>query len=182
MKTFLQATWWLLLLRGLALLLVGFFALAWPGLTLHGFIVGFAIYILVVGVLNMITTLSSLGRLPLWFLNMVLAALEVGVGVYALRHLTMAAATLVLLVGLVLVVRGILEVISAYGDGYDSRNRSLVAITGILSLAAGILVWAYPGTGALAFTWIIGLYGIVVGSFLIAIAIEARNLLGLTRA
>src|SRR5476651_951657 len=113
MKTFLQATWWLLLLRGLALLLVGFFALAWPGLTLYSFVFGFAVYILIVGVLNLVTTLSSLGRLPLWFLSLVLAALEVGVGTYALRHLAMAATTLVLLVGLVLVVRGILEVISA---------------------------------------------------------------------
>lgn len=182
MKTFLQATWWLLLLRGLALLLVGFFALAVPGLTLYGFIIGFAIYVLVVGVLNLITTLSSLGRLPLWFLNMVLAALEVGVGVYALRHLTMAATTLILLVGLVLVVRGILEVISAYGDGFDARHRSLVAITGILSLAAGIVVWAYPSSTVLAFTWVVGLYAIVAGSFLVAVSIEARNLLGSVRA
>ena len=182
MKTFLQATWWLLLLRGLALLLVGFFALAWPGLTLYGFVFGFAVYILVVGVLNLITTLGSLGRLPLWFLSIVLAALEIGVGVYALRHLAMAAATLILLLGLVLVVRGILEVISAYGDGYEARHRSLMAIVGILSLVAGILVWAYPGTGALAFTWVVGLYGLVVGSFLIAVSIEAKSLLGVARA
>jgi uncharacterized membrane protein HdeD (DUF308 family) len=182
MKTFLQATWWLLLLRGLALLLVGLFALAWPGLTLYGFVFGFAIYVLVVGVLNLITTLSSLGRLPLWFLSIVLAALEIGVGAYALRHLTMAVATTVLLVGLVLVVRGILEVISAYGDGYDARHRSLVAIAGILSLAAGVLIWAYPTAGSLAFTWVIGLYGLVVGSFLLALAIEARGVLGVARA
>lgn len=182
MKTFLQATWWLLLLRGLALLLVGFFALAWPGLTLTGFVLGFSLYILIAGVINLITTLSGLGRLPLWFLSIVLAALEIGVGVYALRHLAMTAATLVLLLGLVLVVRGILEIISAYGDGYDARHRSLVAIGGILSLIAGVLVWANPATGALAFIWIIGLYGIVVGSFLIAVSIEARNLLGVARA
>jgi uncharacterized membrane protein HdeD (DUF308 family) len=182
MKTFLQATWWLLLLRGLALLLVGFFALAWPGLTLYGFIVGFAIYILIAGVINLITTLSSLGRLPLWFLNMVLAAVEIGVGVYALRHLVMTATTLVLLIGLVLVVRGILEIISAYGDGYEARHRSLVAVAGILSLVAGIVVWVYPVAGALAVTWVVGLYGIVVGGFLISLAIDARNLLNPTRA
>ena len=181
MKTFLQATWWLLLLRGLALLLVGFFAIAWPGLTLRSFALGFALYLVVAGVINLITTLSGIGRLPLWFLTTVVAALEVGIGVYALRHLAMTVATLVLLLGLVLVVRGIIEIVLAYGDGYDARQRSLVAIIGVLSLAAGVAVWASPATAALAFTWVVGLYGILAGAFILSIAIEARNALGVVR-
>lgn len=177
MKTFLQATWWMLLLRGLALLLLGFFAVVWPGLTLYGFALGFAVYVIVAGVLNLITTLNGIGRLPLWFLSIVLAAVEVGVGVYTLHHLRAAVATIVLLVGLVFVVRGILEIISAYGNGFDAKNRSLVAIVGVLSLAAGVIVWAYPLSVALAFTWVVGVYGLVAGGFLTAIAVEARNAL-----
>jgi len=181
MKTFLQATWWMLLLRGLALLLLGFFAVVWPGLTLYGFAVGFAVYVVAVGVVNLITTLNGLGRLPLWFLSLALAALEIGVGVFLLRHLTAAVSTIVLLVGLVFVVRGILEIISAYGDGYEAKNRSLLAVLGVISLAAGVVVWAYPTASALAFTWVVGLYGIVAGAFLVSLAVEARNALGVAR-
>ncbi|HUC87162.1 MAG TPA: DUF308 domain-containing protein [Candidatus Saccharimonadales bacterium] len=177
MKTYLQATWWMLLLRGLALLLLGFFAVVWPGLTVYGLAVGFAVYVLVVGVLNLITSFSGSELLPLWFLAVVLAALEIGVGVYLLRHLTLAVSTLVLLIGLVLVVRGILEVISAYGDGFEGRHRSLAAVVGILSLVAGVVVWAYPTGSALAFTWVVALYGIVAGAFVTSLAVEARTAL-----
>jgi len=182
MKTFLQSTWWMLLLRGVALLLLGFFAVALPGLTLVAFATGFAVYLIVVGVINLITTFSSATLLPLWFLNVVLAAVEVGVGLYLLRHLSLSIDTLLLLVGLVLVVRGILEVIAAFGDGYESKHRSLLAIVGVLSLVAGVVVWAYPTSSALAFTWVIGLYGIAAGAFVVSLAIEARNVLGGARA
>jgi uncharacterized membrane protein HdeD (DUF308 family) len=182
MKTFLQSTWWMLLLRGIALVVLGFFAVALPGLTVVGFAIGFAVYLVAVGIINLITTFSSASLLPLWFLNVVLAAVEVGVGLYLLRHLSLSIATLLLLVGLVLVVRGILEVISAFGDGYESKHRSLLAIVGVLSLVAGVVVWAYPTTSALAFTWVVGLYGIAAGAFVISLAIEARNVLGGARA
>lgn len=178
MKTFLQATWWLSLLRGLALLLLGFFAVVWPNLTLMAFAVGFAVYAIVVGVLNVITTFTANEQLPLWFLTLVLAALEIGVGVYLLRHLSAAVSTVVLLVGLVFVVRGILEIISAYGDGFEGRYRNLTAVVGVLALVAGIVVWAYPTTNALAFTWVVGLYGIVAGAFVTALSLDARAALG----
>jgi uncharacterized membrane protein HdeD (DUF308 family) len=177
MRDFLEATWWMILLRGLALLLFGFFAIVWPALTLYSLALGFAVYLVVAGVLNLTGILGGISRLPLWFLGLVLAAVEIGVGVYALKHLSMTAATLILLIGLVFVVRGILEVISAFGDGYEGRNRSMAAILGVLSLTAGLIVWLYPGSSALALAWVVGLYGIVAGSFLVAVALEARPVL-----
>jgi uncharacterized membrane protein HdeD (DUF308 family) len=174
MRDYLEATWWMLLLRGLALILFGFFAIGWPGLTLAAFAAGFAVYLIVVGILNIITLLGGIGRIPLWFLGLVLSALEVGVGVYALKHLSMTATTLILLLGLVFVVRGILELISAFGDGYEGRSRSIAVMVGVLSLVAGLVVWLYPGASALALSWVVGLYGIVAGSFLVAMSIDAR--------
>lgn len=181
MRTFLQTTWWMLLLRGLALVLLGFFAVAVPGLTLAAFAIGFAAYLIIVGIINLITTFSSANLLPLWFLNVVLAAVEVGVGLYLFRHLTLSIATLLLLVGLVFVVRGILEIISAFGDGYETKHRSMMAIGGAVSLIAGIVVWVYPTSSALAFTWVVGLYGIVVGAVVVALSIEARGALSTGR-
>jgi len=173
---FLRTTWWLVLLQGLALLLFGLFAVIWPGLTLGALVVGFAVYLVVAGVINIISTLSGMSYLPLWFLRLVLAALEVGVGVYALRHLEMTAVTLVLLIGLVFIIRGILEVVSAMGDGFDGRHRSLTAILGVLGVVAGAVVWLYPGAAGLAFVWVLGIYGIVGGAFLMALAFEAQRL------
>ena len=175
MRSYLEAAWWMILLRSLALLLFGFFALVWPGLTLGALALGLAVYLIVSGTINIITTLAGIGRSPLWFLSLLLAAVEVAVGVYALKNLTMTAATLVLLVGLVLVVRGIVEIIAAYGDGYAQKHRSLLAVTGVLSLVAGVAIWIYPAAGALAWIWVLGLYAIVGGAIGISVALEARS-------
>ncbi|TAK89627.1 hypothetical protein EPO04_00770 [Patescibacteria group bacterium] len=175
MKEYLQTMWWLLLLRGIFLILLGFFAVVWPGLTLYSFALGFALYLVLAGIVNAISSLMGIGKLPLWFLWLVVAILEIGVGVYALKHLTLTVATMILLVGLVFVVRGLMELISAFGDGFDGKQRTLYALLGVLSLIAGVAVWLYPVAGGLAFTWIIGLYGIAAGAFLIAMAIEAKG-------
>jgi uncharacterized membrane protein HdeD (DUF308 family) len=177
MRDYVQGVWWLIVLQGILLLLLGFFALAVPGLTLYVLSIGVAVYFLVAGIINVIRSLGGIGRLPLWFLSLLLGILEVGVGVYALKHPAITAATLILLVGAILVVRGIFEVISAYMDGYDGRNRSSLVILGVLSLVTGIVIWLYPASAGVAFSWILGVYGILGGSMLIALAIEARSLL-----
>lgn len=179
MKTYLQTMWWLLLLRGIALLLFGFFAVAWPALTLYGLALGFAVYLIAAGIINIIGSLLAIGRLPLWFLSLVVAAIEVGVGVYALKHLSLTVGTLIILLGLVLVVRGVMEIISAFGDSYAAKHRAMYALTGALSLVAGIAIWLHPAAGGIAFSWILGLYGIVGGAFLVTLALEARSELAL---
>jgi uncharacterized membrane protein HdeD (DUF308 family) len=176
MKEYLKTAWWILLIQGLVLLLFGLFTVVYPQLTAAVFVVGFGVYLLISGAIGIITSIAGMKELPLWGLRLVLAALEVGVGIFALRHLTMTAATLVLLVGLVFVVRGILEIIFALGDGFEGKSRTLTALAGLLSLAAGIIAWVYPGVAGLAFVWVLGVYGIVGGALLLTLAFEAQSL------
>lgn len=175
MREYLQTMWWLLLLRGIFLILLGFFAVVWPGLTLYTFVLGFALYLVLAGIVNAINSIMSIGKAPMWFLGMVLAILEIGVGIYALKNLSLTVATLILLVGLIFVVRGIMEIVSAFGDGYEGKHRILYVLLGGLSLLAGVVVWLYPVSGGLAFTWVVGLYGIAAGAFLVAMAIESKG-------
>lgn len=175
MKEYLQTMWWLLLLRGIFLILLGFFAVVWPGLTLYTFALGFALYLVAAGIVNVISSLMGIGKIPMWFLWLVVAILEIGVGIYALKHLTLTVGTLILLAGLVFVVRGIMEIISAFGDGFEGKHRVLYILLGVLGLIAGVTIWLYPVAGGLAFTWVLGLYGIAAGAFLVAMAIESKG-------
>lgn len=179
MREYLAASWWMLLLQGLLLLLLGIFALVVPGLTLYSFAFGFAIYLILTGFVNALLSLGAVGRASTWFLWAIVAALELGVGVYALKHLGLTAGTLILLVGIVFVVRGVQQLVSAFADGNDARNRTVAAIVGALSLVAGVWVWLYPASGALAFTWVVGLYGLLAGSMALSLALEARPALSL---
>jgi uncharacterized membrane protein HdeD (DUF308 family) len=174
MKANLNNIWWMLLVRGLLLLVFGFIAILWPGLTFTAFVLAFAIYIIAAGVINIVASIGGIGRMQLWFLNLILGIFEVGVGVYAVKNPGITAAALIVLVGLTFVVRGILEMVAAFTEDLDGRNRGLFTILGLLSLAAGVIIWLYPVGSALAFTWILGIYALVGGPLLIALGIEAK--------
>ena len=47
-------------------------------------------------------------------------------------------------------------------------------MTGLLGLVAGVIVLAQPVASGLAFVWIVGLYTVLQGAMVIAIALRAR--------
>jgi|GEM_PF-6797724 len=55
-----------------------------------------------------------------------------------------------------------MEILVAFTDR-DIGTRILEVVAGILAILAGFLVLRYQIAGGLAFIWVIGVYGIVVG-------------------
>jgi uncharacterized membrane protein HdeD (DUF308 family) len=100
--------------------------------------------------------------------------LELGIGVYLIRHINVGLATFILLVGIVLVVRGVVEFIMALA-GESSNNRVLMAIVGIVTALAGLIILREPVSGGIAFVWVVGLYALITGPILIALAHSARK-------
>ncbi len=176
MKAYLNNIWWMLVVRGLLLLVFGFIAIFWPGLTAYAFLVAFAIYVILAGVINVVTSLTGVGRMSLWFLELVLGVFQVGIGIYAIRQPGVTLATLIVLVGLTFVVRGIFEIVSAFTDESNSNTKALTTVAGILSLATGVVVWFYPAASGLAFVWIIGAYALISGPVLIALGLDTKAL------
>ncbi len=172
----LQNLWWLLLLQGLFLILFGFVAIAWPGLTFVTLVFIFAIYILLSGVLNIIHSVIGTKDHQYWFLTLVLGIVEVSAGVYALNNPGISIAILVLLIGFTFIVRGVLGVISAFAPMYTDTHKLLLIVIGVLSVVAGIIVLRYPVAGTLAFTWVIGVYALIAGAIMIALSISVKDL------
>lgn len=171
--------WWVLLLRGIALLIFGVIAVLWPAISFIALAVLFAIFILVSGVLNLLEGIMNINTDRYWFLLLVLGIIEIGAGVYAINNPGIQLAALALLIGLTFVVRGIMEIISIFfGENFDGSNRLLMLIGSALSILAGIVVLRYPIEGGIAFTWILGVYALIAGCILVAISFSARNLSG----
>jgi len=172
-RNHLREVWWLLMLRGLALLLFGLVAVFWPGLTLIALAAAFAAYLLVTGVINIITSIRAQGRRSLWFLTLLLGLAEIGVAIYLLKS-GLVLATFIALIGIVLIVLGILEIIAAFEPGEDPGRRFLLVVGGALALIAGFFVLQYPVSSGLAFVWILGAWGIIAGAIEIAMALSVR--------
>lgn len=161
-----KENWWALVLGGVATLLFGVAAVFWPGLTFLVLLYLFSAYVLISGVVNISAGISIAGLVDAWFLPVLLGVFEVGAGVYLLRHPKASFATLVILIGFVLIARGIVEGVSTYflNARTTARARTLSYISSLASLAAGIVVLFANEADGVSFVWILGLYAILLGT------------------
>lgn len=160
-----KENWWALVLGGVATTIFGVAVVFWPGLTMLVLLYLFSAYVLISGIVDVMGGLSSAGQVDSWFLPVALGAFELGVGVYLLRHVAVKFATFIVLIGFVLIARGIIEAAGAYlNTGASSRSQALSYLAGLGTLVAGIIVLFAKEPGGVAFVWILGLYGIIVGT------------------
>ena len=73
------------------------------------------------------------------------------------------------------ILTGILEIAAAIRLRQEIRGEWLLALSGVLSIAFGVLLIAIPSAGALALLWMIGSYAIVGGLLLVGVGVRLRS-------
>jgi uncharacterized membrane protein HdeD (DUF308 family) len=73
-------------------------------------------------------------------------------------------------------VTGVFEVITAIRLRHEIRGEWMMGLIGVLSVAFGFLLVAFPLAGALSVVLIIGLYAVVTGALMIALGFKLRSL------
>lgn len=169
--------WGTLLLRGIIVTLFGIAAVFWPGITLVTLVYLFGGFILASGLVGLVTGLmagkdTAVNR----GLVVVLSLVEIGVGVYLLRHPAVSFATLVLLIGFTLIVRGVFDVVGAlFENGASATYKLLTVVSGILAGLAGVVILFQPAAAGVAFVWLLGLYALLTGPLLIALSFDVKK-------
>lgn len=175
----LREMWGALVIRGMAAILFGIAAVFWPGLTLVTLVYLFGAYVLASGLVNLVTGLTNLNGSGSSFwgriLLLIIGAAELGVGVYLLRHPHVSFATLILLIGLTLIIRGLFDVFAGiFGEG-SATYRVVMVMGGLVAGIAGVILLLQPASGGVAFVWILGLYALLIGPLLVALAFDAKR-------
>ncbi len=162
--------WWLWLLRGIFAVLFGILAFAWPAAALVSLVLLFGIYALLDGIANIF-----LGARSRHWSLLLFGVLGVIAGIVTLVYPGISAVALLIVIAVWAVVRGVLEIVAAIALRKVIANERLLILAGVLSVAFGGLVMAFPGAGALAIVWAIALYAIVIGVLSIALAFRLRT-------
>jgi uncharacterized membrane protein HdeD (DUF308 family) len=172
--------WWVLVVGGLLSVIFGFVAIIWPAITVGVLALLLAVYIGVNGVFDIVSGIKKLSTNVLnAVLVLVLGLLQVGVSVYLLSNVGsgLAIATLILLIAISFIVRGILLIVMSFADPDYKATRWLNVVMGALSVLAGLVVVWWPGASTLAWVWVIGMFAIVTGALQIGLGFSARDAL-----
>lgn len=168
--------WGMRVTEGIVAILFGIAAVFWPGLTLLTFLYLFAAFILASGLINLFVGIFSFGEgAGAWILKVLLSLLQIGIGVYLLRHPHVSFAVFILLIGFAFIIRGVFEVVAAFMDEISGGLRTALILVGALSLLVGIIVLFQPVSSGVAFVWLIGIYALIAGPLTIASALKDHH-------
>lgn len=166
--------WWVFGLRGIAAVLFGILAFAWPGVTLAVLVLLWGAYALVDGVLSLISAFRVENDHRWGLLIEGIVGIAAGLAAFVWPGLT--ALVLLYIIAAWAVITGVLELYAAVRLRKVIRNEWWLILSGIASLLFGIVLLAAPGAGALAVVWLIGFYAIVFGVLLIGLSVRLRSL------
>jgi len=170
----LAKNWWLLLLRGIAAIIFGLLAFAWPGLTLVTLILFYGAFVLVDGVLAVIAAIT--GGVPgsRWWLA-IIGLLGIAAGLVTFMMPGLTAVLLLLFIAGWAIATGVFQIIGAIKLRKEIDNEWLLILGGIISVLFGVSMMVAPGAGALALVWVIGAYSVVMGAIFVALALRLRK-------
>jgi uncharacterized membrane protein HdeD (DUF308 family) len=169
----LKRNWKVVAARGFFGLLIGLIAFVFPGPTLLSLVTLFAIYLIIDGILTIVSAVRAAKHQQRWgFLTF-----EGITGIVA-GGLAMAlpGLTVLVFVGLLAAwafITGTLELRAAYNLEKD-HGRWWLALGGILSIIFGIVLIAAPRFGAVVVSWWVGAYATFFGASLVALAFQLR--------
>jgi uncharacterized membrane protein HdeD (DUF308 family) len=163
-----------LILLGVLAIVVGIIALAWPGVTILALVILFAVYAFIDAGLQAMRAFSSPGAGPVLG-HLLLALIALAAGVIAIVWPGPTALVLVLVVGIWAFIGGIMEIAAAFGAGETAGTRALFVLSGLVSVAFGVVLFARPGVGAVTLALLFGLFTIIYGISQIILGVETRR-------
>ena len=170
------ANWWVYVLGGLVLFLLGLYAFTYPGEAFLGMTIYLAAVILFNGVGNVLFAVSNRPQLAGWVGLLLLGAAEVLLGAYLFAAPAVAAGTLAYFIGFWVLLRSGSVVAKSFTlrrRGY--RNWGWTLAFGLAGLGLGLLVLANPAVGALGAAVWVAIALVVLGSGLFILGWRLRS-------
>src|SRR5271155_619635 len=149
-----------LILLGILAVAFGILAIAWPGVTILALVILFAIYAFTAAGLQAARAFTSGTAGPV-FGHLLLGLIDLAAGVAAWA-----------------LVGGFAEVFAGFGSGETAGTRAMFILSGLVSVAFGVLLFARPGVGAVTLALLFGLYALIYGFSQITAGIQIRHLGG----
>jgi uncharacterized membrane protein HdeD (DUF308 family) len=167
---------WTLGINGVLSLAFAVVIIVWPGISLEALTIVFGVYAAIAGVVALSAVLRGFvtqgrGWLALWGLA------SIAVGVVCFVWTDMSALALLYVIGAYAIAIGIITIGGAFWLPLRSDDRALLALSGIVGILFGIVMFAEPGDGALVLLALIAAFALVRGAAELIVAIGGKRLM-----
>jgi len=167
--------WWVFLIRGVLAILFGLVMLARPGAGTSFLVWLFGVFAFVEGVFAVIAAFAGRKGNPNWWAVLVQGLAGILIGIVMFTNPLMTAILFVRLLGLWAIIVGLFRIVGAVRLRAEVAGEWMHVVGGIITVLLGIVVMAWPAGGVLAFAWLIGIFAILMGAFLIGVAVNMRG-------
>jgi uncharacterized membrane protein HdeD (DUF308 family) len=168
--------WGWVLLRGVAAIVFGVLAFLWPGVTLLALAILWGAWVMADGMLALVTAFRVREQGRAFWPLILIGVLGIAAGVVAVVMPGLTAIVLLMFIAAWAIVTGALQIVVAIRLRREMVGEWLLALSGLVSIAFGVLMVTRPGAGALAVIWVIGAYSIFFGLLLAMLAFKLKGI------
>ncbi len=168
--------WWLYAVRGVVAIIFGVVALIWPGQALQALVLVFGAYALVDGIFAIFAGIASYRYFDRWWAVLLEGVAGVVIGLLTFLWPSITAFVLLYFIAGWALITGIFEIVAAIQLRSVIKDEWMLILGGLLSIVFGVLLFVFPGAGALSVVWLIGIYAVIFGISEIIFAFRLRGL------
>jgi uncharacterized membrane protein HdeD (DUF308 family) len=170
-----QSAWEFLLILGLVSVAIGVITLVWPGRTLQVIGILFGIYLLVSGVVEIVTAFGDHVSGGMRVLNFIVGALSIVLGLFCFRGALESVLLLSLWIGIGFLMRGLAMTIATASAPTGTPGKGWGIFLGLVVTVGGIVVISWPIGSIVTLAVFIGIWLIAVGLVEIFHAFRIRS-------
>ncbi|WP_151478924.1 HdeD family acid-resistance protein [Streptomyces albicerus] len=169
-----RTAWQAVLAAGIAALALGIMVLVWPKATLLAAGVLFGLYLLVSGVLQLVSAFGTHAATSLRVMAFISGALSILLGLFCFRGAMQSILLLALWIGIGWLFRGVTQTLAAASDP-SVPARGWQILLGILSFLAGVVLIVSPVESVTILTLVSGCWLLALGLTEIITALQMRK-------
>ncbi len=172
----LKRHWWVPVIRGIAAIVFGVIAFAYPGLTVAMLVLFFGAWVLVDGVFRVVGAIGHRASDKEWGFDLVIGIVGIIIGFLTFHAPQITALALIIYIAAWALMIGATEIALAIKLRREIKGEWFLILMGLVSIVFAVMLLWNPLPGALALVWLIGSYAIVFGILGIILGFRLRSL------
>jgi uncharacterized membrane protein HdeD (DUF308 family) len=172
----LKRHWWVPVIRGIAAIIFGTMAFAYPGLTVATLVLFFGAWVLIDGIFRVIGAIGHYRSDPDWGWHLIIGIAGMIVGLLTFHAPQITALALIIYIAAWALMIGASEIVLAIKMRREIKGEWFLILMGLASIVFAVLLLWNPVAGAAAVIWLIAWYAVVLGILAIFFGFRLRSL------